>query len=258
MSLSFYKLSGAGNDFVLLASPVKSPSAFARMLCDRRSGVGADGLVILSRKPKLKLSYFNADGSEAFCGNGTRCAAWWMKRQGWVKSKEFSFETAQGPVTARITGANSAAIRMPEPRVLGKDVKLAVRGLKFTAQWLDTGVPHAVIFVEHLEDFPVVEVGRAVRRHPAFGRPGANADFVASGKAGLAVRTYERGVENETMACGTGAVASAVAAFLLGRAEPPVTVRVRSGDSLTVRFSAAVKDVWLEGPSRLVFEGRLS
>lgn len=255
--MRFAKLSGAGNDFVLLEGRVRKPGALARRLCDRREGVGADGLLIVERAPKLKLSYFNADGSEAFCGNGSRCAAWWMHRRGWAGG-EFSFSTSEGALRARVTGENSAAIRMPPPKVLKLGLTLKVLGRTLTADWLDTGVPHAVIAVKDLPSFPVVELGRAVRRHKAFGAPGANADFVTCGRKEVGLRTYERGVEDETLACGTGAVAAAVAAFLAGRVKPPVRVRVKSRQILTVRFSSrggAIEDVWLEGPAQLVFQG---
>jgi diaminopimelate epimerase len=140
-------------------------------------------------------------------------------------------------------------------------LKLTVLGRTFRAHWLDTGVPHAVIFVPRVDDIDVAALGRAVRYHKAFGRAGANADFVALERKGLSVRTYERGVEDETLACGTGATAAALAASLLGRARAPVNVRVRSGQTLRVHFirdGRGFKDVWLEGPVRLVYKGEIS
>lgn len=263
MKLKFSKLSGAGNDFVLLEGPSRpGTKSLVKTLCDRRQGVGADGVLVVSRRPRLKLSYFNADGSAAFCGNGSRCAAWWMHRHGWTAGKrEFSFGSSAGPLMARMTGPAAAAIRMPEPRIRQLGLRLSVLGRALRAQWLDTGVPHAVIFVPRLDNLDVAALGRAVRFHKTFGRAGANADFVSIDRKGLCVRTYERGVEDETLACGTGAVAAAVAAYLLGDARPPVNVRVRSGQILRVHFTPdgrGFKDVWLEGPVRLVYKGEIS
>ncbi|MBI3551987.1 MAG: diaminopimelate epimerase [Elusimicrobia bacterium] len=262
MRLSFDKLSGAGNDFVMIEAHASAKhSALARRLCDRRSGVGADGLLVVSRRPSLRLAYFNADGSEAFCGNGSRCAAWWMFRRGWTDGRrEFEFATSEGVLRSKVLGARTAAIRMPRPRVLRLGIKIKIGGRSHVAHWLDTGVPHAVVVVKRLDFFPVVEVGRALRFHKAFGRTGANVDFVAFGSRGLSVRTYERGVEDETLACGTGVVASALTASLLGKARSPVRVKVRSGQTLRVQFrreGRRFEDLWLEGPAQLVFSGEI-
>ncbi len=262
MKVSFDKLSGAGNDFVLLERKgAPSYAALARRLCDRRAGVGADGLLVVSRRPRLSLSYYNADGSAAFCGNGSRCAAWWMFQRGWTKGRRsFSFSTIEGELQAEVRGPSRLAIRMPRPKVLQMNMKIRTLGRGFTAQWLDTGVPHAVIEVSNLDRFPVVEIGRAIRFHKAFGKAGANADFVEFGKSALRVRTYERGVEDETLACGTGVTASAIAACALGKAESPVRVTVKSGQTLKVYFSRRgdkFHDLWLEGPAQLVFSGEI-
>ncbi len=263
MRLRFAKMSGAGNDFILLSQkPKRSLPALARRLCDRSVGIGADGLLLVERKPILKLSYFNADGSPAFCGNGSRCAAWWMRRQGWTGNRrKFSFSTSAGPLLAQVNGPNEIAIRMPTPKVLALGLRLKILGRKLEAHWIDTGSAHAVVPVKSVEQLPVLELGRAVRHHKAFGRQGVNADFVAFNSKGLTVRTYERGVEAETLACGTGAVAAALAAYLSGRAKPPVAVLVKSGQTLRVHFTPvgeSFEDVWLEGPARLIFEGEIN
>jgi diaminopimelate epimerase len=183
-----------------------------------------------------------------------------MFLRGWTKGRRaFEFRTSEGPLLARVLGSGRVAIRMPEARALGeKRISIAGRALK--AHWLDTGVPHAVIFVRGLERFPVERVGRAVRFHKAFGRAGANADFVELARRGLKVRTYERGVEAETLACGTGVVASALAASAIGRAASPVPVTVASGQILRVSYrrdGARFRDLWLEGPAELVFQGEI-
>ncbi|TBR22507.1 diaminopimelate epimerase [bacterium] len=251
----FWKLSGAGNDFVLVEGPLAGPKAkaLARRLCDRREGVGADGLLVAARS---RVLYLNADGSEAFCGNGARCAAWWLRRHGWGGER---FELSGVPVRAAVAGA-SARVNMPDatpPRRL----KVLAEGRTYDALFLDTGVPHAVVRVPAaaLGRFPVVTVGRALRRHRAFGRAGANVDFVAAAGKGLRLRTYERGVEDETSACGTGAVAAAVAAG--GRRSGRVRVEALGG-TLTVSFAprkdGGFTDVWLEGPVRQVFTGEVT
>lgn len=260
--MRFFKMSGAGNDFVLVERPKGgSLSKLARRLCDRRRGVGADGLLAVDRGA-LRLSYFNADGSEAFCGNGSRCAAWWMHARGWVKGREFEFKTSEGPLRARITGRETVSIRMPEPHSIRLGLKVAAAGRTWTAHSLNTGVPHAVVEVMELADFPVFEVGRALRHHKAFAPAGTNADFIRWDGKLLHVRTYERGVEDETLACGTGVAASALAGFLLGKGRPPVRVRVRGGATLKVSFKPlggnAFSDVWLEGPAEVVYSGEIA
>lgn len=267
MKLRFWKLSGAGNDFVLLDEkglPARSLAALARRLCDRREGIGADGLLLVGKAGKnLRWRYHNADGSAAFCGNGARCAAWWMFLNGWAKSRSFHVQSPEGPMSARVhPGKNPrVSLSMPDPKGLRLGLKLEVSGRKLSVHFVDTGVPHAVVLVDDLERFPVLEAGRALRRHPAFSPAGANADFVALADGRLSVRTYERGVEAETLACGTGAVASAVVAAALGKARSPVPVFTRSGERLEVSFKrgpAGFAGVRLEGPARLVFQGEVS
>ncbi|MBI4375509.1 MAG: diaminopimelate epimerase [Elusimicrobia bacterium] len=258
--MRFYKLSGAGNDFVLIRRPPGRLPALARRLCDRRGGIGADGLLAVS-PAGLRVDYLNADGSPAFCGNGARCAALWMHDHGWTKGlREFSMKTSQGRVLARVLGREKVSLRMPAPSTLRLGLRLEALGRRFKAHALDTGVPHAVVPVDDLDHFPVVETGRALRHHRAFGRAGANVDFIRVTASEVRLRTYERGVEDETLACGTGVVAAAIVARRLSRLRPPIRVRVRSGESLMVRFdggAALPSEVWLEGPCRQVFTGEI-
>ena len=260
--LRFWKLTGAGNDFVLVEAAAlrrRSPSAAARRLCDRRWGVGADGLLIVRRLAGgLGLDYFNADGSRAFCGNGTRCAAWWAWTRGWA-GRRMRLATKAGPVEASVSGRQQVTVSMPQPRAERPGLAVRAGGRRFVAHALDTGAPHAVVAVRGLEAFPVAEFGRALRRHPAFGLGGTNVDFVERAGKALCLRTYERGVEAETWACGTGAVAAAVVGWRLGWTEPPVRVRARGAD-LSVHFrgeSGAVREVRLTGPARIVFQGEV-
>jgi diaminopimelate epimerase len=162
-----------------------------------------------------------------------------------------------------VTGAERVRLRMPPAVVLARGLRLVAAGRRLRADWLDTGVPHAVVAVPSVERYPVVEVGRALRRHPAFGRAGANVDFVAMARRPMPLRTYERGVEDETLACGSGAVAAALSAHLARGARAPIALATRGGELLKVDFKPPVpgprprfEEVWLEGPARVVFEGR--
>lgn len=251
MKLRFWKLTGAGNDFVLLAGLPrgKSGPALARRLCDRRFGVGADGLLILSKRGgKVRLGYWNADGSAAFCGNGSRCAALWAAEHGWVKGSRFTLDSNRGRLEVRLTGKGRAEVKMPSPYGL-------VLNKTAGAHFVNTGVPHAVAFVPDLDKTKVAESGRKLRFHKAFGKQGANIDFVQVKASVVHLRTYERGVEDETLACGTGVVAAAFVARALGLAGSPVKVKVRSGAVLTVSFRDGVR---LEGPGEVVYTGEVS
>lgn len=257
MKIPFWKLSGAGNDFVLLSKlpKGKSGAALARSLCDRRSGVGADGLLVMTRRAtKIRLDYWNADGSPAFCGNGSRCAVLWALTMGWFKGRTFTLETNRGPLTARLTGKGRAEVSMPAPKDLRLGRILNVAGHPLPVHSVDTGVPHAVVFVPDIDKIDVACVGRVLRFHKIFGRTGANVNFVEIRKRDLFIRTYERGVEAETFSCGTGIVASAFVARVLGFGVSPIRVTGRRGDALAVSFNEGPR---LEGPGRIVFTGEV-
>lgn len=266
--LPFTKLSGAGNDFVLVdgALPrLPSAPALARKLCCRRSGIGADGLLIVRRHGRGNLpavAYYNADGSAAFCGNGTRCAAWWAHLRRWT-GRRFQMQTMIGPVAAEITGPEKVRLTMPLPKNYRWNLRLAAAGRLWKAHFLEVGVPHAVVEVKKIEPFPVVELGRALRHYKAFRPHGANIDFILKPKTGktgllLPIRTYERGVEDETLACGTGAVASAFCVYSLYGTRSPVRIATRGGDVLKADFKTVqgrLAEAWLEGPARITFQG---
>jgi diaminopimelate epimerase len=265
--LSFTKLSGAGNDFILVdgSLPRLPPApALARRLCCRRSGVGADGLLVV-RRDGPSVAYYNADGSKAFCGNGTRCAAWWMHLRRWA-GRDFSMRTISGPVAAQITGSERVRLTMPLPKSFRWNLRLAAAGRIWKTHFLEVGVPHAVVEVEKIDPFPIVEIGRALRHHKAFRPHGANIDFILKSRVGktrkpLPIRTYERGVEDETLACGTGAVASAFCAYFLYGAPSPVRIATRGGDVLTADFKTVrdqLTEAWLEGPARITFQGEVT
>lgn len=253
MKIKFWKLSGAGNDFVLLNGLPKgrSGAALAKALCDRHFGVGADGLLIMSRRNgATRLDYWNADGSAAFCGNGSRSGVVWAAAQGWLKGKSFDVKTNRGTLSARLTGAGRAEVQMPAP----KNLKLGLKIGSMLVHFVDTGVPHAVVFVPHIDAVDVDGLGRELRFHKRFGKAGANVNFVERRKNELLIRTYERGVEGETLACGTGIVASAFIARVLGFDSLPVPVRARGG-MLSVSFDRKAR---LEGPVAITFTGEVS
>ena len=260
--ISFTKMSGAGNDFVLIEAPKKKFSrswpAVARTLCARSKSIGADGLLVVWRRGP-RLEYYNADGSRAFCGNGSRCAAWWMFTRGWIR-QDFRLRSSQGAIIGRVIGKEQVRIRMPSPSNIRLGLALKALGRVYRAAAIDTGVPHAVVAVRSLDDFPVVDVGRALRNHRAFAPKGANVNFVSVGPDSVRLRTYERGVEDETLACGTGAAAAALIANAWSKRASPVRIVARGG-VLLVRFqrfkNGALGDVWLEGPAQIIFEGEV-
>ena len=262
--IKFWKLSGAGNDFVLLPAGRLKAAALkklARALCPRGTAVGADGLLVVAKRGlgEVSVRYFNADGSEAFCGNGSRCAAWWAYRQG-LAGKKFFLLTAAGRLPAEIISAERVRMGMPDVR----GAKLFFKG-KFPAavkalHFLNTGVPHAVVPVGELRRLDVDSLGRALRGNPAFGPAGANVNFVRVSGGRAEVRTYERGVEAETLACGTGLTACAVALALAGRLRPPVELTARSGEKFSVWLKPegdGASGIAIEGPARIVFTGEI-
>jgi diaminopimelate epimerase len=258
MNVPFWKMSGAGNDFVLLSGAPRgfAGPALARRLCDRRRGVGADGLLIVARRPKsVRVDYWNADGSAAFCGNGARCAALWAASRGWAKERRFALDTNRGLLGVRLTGKHRADVAMPEPKNMRLGLELTARGKTWAAHFVNAGVPHAVVFVADVEKTDVRALGRELRFHKAFGRAGANVDFVQFHGSTIRLRTYERGVEDETLACGTGVVAAAAVARALGKVRDSAKVSVRSGDVLKVTFGGGVR---LEGPGETVFSGEVA
>ncbi len=268
-SVPFTKMSGAGNDFLVVEGlPGVNYPRLARSICRRTDGVGADGLLVLlpSRRADFRMRIINADGSEAeMCGNGARCLALYIAARHKPAGLSFVIETLAGPVAARVSGGR-AAVCLGRPRGIRLERPLTLRGRGIHVDELDTGVPHAVVFVEDLAAVDVGRIGAAIREHRAFAPRGTNVDFVEQLDGDrIAVRTYERGVEAETRACGTGAAAAAVAAALRGRpsdagrrVRESIEVRTSGGEVLRVGFPRdgdVVGEVWLEGGVRFVAEG---
>jgi diaminopimelate epimerase len=264
--IAFTKMSGTGNDFIVVDAfhqPIEADwSRFASTFCPRRTGVGVDGLLVLSPNDKVDFTYriFNADGSEAeMCGNGARCAAAFAVRHG-IAGKSMAFSTLAGIVEARVN-PEDVSIRVTDPRDLRKDISIDVDGRPYQVWFVNTGVPHAIVFTDCIDEVPVDSLGRAIRHHAAFSPSGTNVDFVqkASGSS-IRVRTYERGVEGETLACGTGAVASAVVSHAAGKVSgSPVEVGMPGGN-LKIGLSTdhgEYRDVWLTGEVSFIFTGTI-
>lgn len=263
--LTFTKMNGAGNDFVMLdnrdGSLALDRAQIAR-LCDRHRGVGADGLLMIEPAQNgadYRMRYYNADGGEAeMCGNGARCFARFAQKVA-GRADAIAFETMAGVITAKFFG-DLVQIQMSEPHSLRLGDTLDVAGEKLTVHSLNTGVPHAVVFVDDLEKVDVRKLGAGLRYHPHFAPKGTNANFVQKvGPQAIAIRTYERGVEDETLACGTGMVACALIFHELTGAASPVHVKVRGGDTLEIGFEqdgATYRQVTLTGPADFTFEGQ--
>ena len=265
--IDFTKMSGTGNDFILIdhRTPFlarEEMPAFARAVCERRVSAGADGLIFIepSDIADFRWQFLNGDGSWAeMCGNGARCAARFAFALG-IAPARMRFETVAGLIEAEVTG-QSVKLKMTAPTGLRLQEKLTVNGQEQVVHSLNTGVPHAVLFGEDIAREPVLELGRSIRFHEHFQPAGTNVNFVQQlGARALSVRTYERGVEGETLACGTGAVAAAIIAGLLGQVQPPVAVTTSGGEQLTIHYALAgqeINEVYLEGPANFIYEGRL-
>lgn len=261
----FSKYSGCGNDFILIDNrtnvfPTQDQALISR-LCHRHFGIGADGLILLenSAKADFRMRIFNADGSEAeMCGNGIRCLVKFAEEMG-LPIQSALIETMMEVIQTSVY-QNNVQICFSSPKEIKWSHSLAVNGEKMTVHHLDTGVPHAVLFVSDLENQNHMAYAPLLRHHPDFSPRGANVNFVSFSKDNsLRIRTYERGVEQETLACGTGAVASALAAAHLHQLESPVEVITRSQEKLVVAFekgSCGFKKISLAGPASFIFKGQ--
>jgi diaminopimelate epimerase len=267
--LEFEKMSGTGNDFVIIDNrnnvvPVEEQSVFAAKICRRMFSVGADGLILIERSDKADFgwSFYNTDGSLAdMCGNGARCAARFAYRHN-IAGAKMCFATSAGLIEAEVLEDEIIRLQMTQPFDFRLGLSMNLGGEERPVAFVNTGVPHAVIFVDD-EDIPVKKLGRKVRFHELFEPKGANANFARIlGDGRLEVRTYERGVEDETMACGTGAVAAALFATMQKGMESPVEVVTSGGEELTVIFDLldgpVAENVFLQGPARCIYEGKLT
>ena len=266
-TIEFWKMSGSGNDFILIDNRDRriaddAMGSLVKKICRRRESVGADGVIFLIESERFDFGwrFLNADGGEVeMCGNGARCVARFAYLKGIAESK-MTFETLAGPVAAEVTG-QLVKVTMPKPSGLKMDIDLPLETGWQTVDFVNTGVPHVVIQVDSLSDYPVFQQGKRIRQHPMFSPEGTNANFIQIiGPDLLEIRTYERGVENETLACGTGAVAAALVSAARGMVESPVRAKTQGGEELRISFHKEQDEfthVWFEGKTVIVYQGQL-
>ncbi len=269
--IEFNKMVASGNDFIVtdnrrnqLAVKDSQLSDFARKLCDRKFGIGADGLLIIdkSRNADLRMRIFNPDGSEAeMCGNGLRCAALWAKSKIKNKKSKISIDTKAGILEA-VVSKDLVKVKMTDPKDLKLNIPLNINGEKYEVNFVNTGVPHTILFVNDIRNTNVRGLGKIIRFHPRFLPNGTNVDFVKlENKKHIISRTYERGVEDETLACGTGATAAALITglkFNIRGSDCKIEVKTQSGEMLKIYFDNLkdkITNVYLEGRAEIVYKG---
>jgi diaminopimelate epimerase len=266
--VSFFKMSGSGNDFIIIDNrngvvDIDDLPGFIRKVCRRKMSVGADGFILIepSDKADFKWRFYNSDGSKAeMCGNGARCAARFAFVNG-IAGQTMSFETDAGIIEGQVTD-DRAKVKMPDPADLRLDYTIALKAGPEKVSSVNTGVPHVVIVKDTVEDIDVFGLGREIRHHEAFAPAGTNVNFICrQGQGKLAIRTYERGVEDETLACGTGSIAGALIASCRTSWPSPINLVTRSEESLTIYFSrteGVFNDIYLEGDARIIYTGKLA
>lgn len=265
-AIPFYKMQGSGNDFILFdnrtlgLSPKEMPE-WAKALCPRAFAVGGDGMIFLdpadSDDLDFKWHFFNSDGSRAeMCGNGSRCASLLAYKIGLAGNAQV-FGTDAGPVRARVLNSGLIKVQLTPPQGMRLGISLILEdGRDFEVHYINTGVPHAIIVCENVKEMNVKKTGRAVRLHSEFSPSGTNVNFIqVKDRHHIILRTYERGVEDETFACGTGAAACAVAGGAMGLLDSPVRVVTSGGEELFIDFDR--DDVFLTGKATLVYKGEL-
>lgn len=259
MQIQFYKYQGTGNDFIMIdnrSGSIALDDVQIKQLCSRRFGVGADGLILLELEPGVdfKMVYYNSDGApSSMCGNGGRCIAAFAKKLGVIANKA-TFVAVDGLHEVEINELGLVSLKMG-------DVKFIER--RENDFYLNTGSPHYVKFVEGVEGYPVLQEGRAIRNSPAFAEEGTNVNFIEKKEEALFVRTYERGVEEETYSCGTGVTAAALVAAIVGMATTKNNCLIRTlGGDLEVSFERVLEqnfyNIWLKGPAEFVYKGELT
>lgn len=266
---SFVKMAGGGNDFIMLDGRNQTFSDLrdlAARACMRGLGIGADGLIVLntgSETADVRMIYFNSDGSRAdFCANGTRCAARFAVLEG-LAGREMTIEADCGVVSATLLDDDRVILEVagPEAPRLDRQLDLGEDGFA-TGVTMILGVPHFVEFVDGIWDIDVAGRGRSIRQHPELAPDGANANFVqVHGRDRIDIRTFERGVEGETLSCGSGVIAGVAASALTGRVDSPLTVRTRSGIDYEAAFeigSGGISKLTLIGDARVVYEGTMT
>lgn len=276
MDTPFFKMHGAGNDFVMFDNRSGNLTPYMPQvvpaLCNRHFGIGADGVILIEagQHADYFMRYYNADGTLAdMCGNGGRCVGLLAHHLGLVAAKH-QFEAESGRYSITVNDSESATLTMPKPSEIRLYERVSLEKNELEAHFIHTGVPHLVYFLNDLAHYDVVSWGRKLRQHDQFAPAGCNVDFVEHIEGNLyGIRTYERGVEDETLACGTGIVAAALAVGMVHKRPAPIRLLTRSGDTLTVDVdmptglsvdelaAAHIASIQLTGPARIVFEGRV-
>ena len=264
--IKFTKAVATGNDFIIVDNrdnsvPEKVKPVLAKKICDRKKSIGADGLLFVesSERRDFKMRVFNSDGSEAqMCGNGSRCIALFAATKNIAKREKMTIETLAGTIDASVEG-DIVKVKLTDPKDIKWNFCLMINKCPYKVNFVDTGVPHVIHFVDDLESVDIKNLGSYMRHHGEFAPEGTNADFVKIlDKNTIKIRTYERGVEDETLACGTGAAASAIISAEAEKMSSPVTVETQSGEKVKVYFDIIdgnFKNVYLEGKAQLLSEG---
>ncbi len=275
----FTKMSGAGNDFVFIDERENPGITFStdliKKLCNRKSGIGSDGLIFIKDKKDFdfEMKYFNADGTtNTLCGNGARCAIKYANDTGRLKSTTTLFQSEGLNYTGKVLNDELIKFDFNPPQKIKLNFKVKAAEQLITANYADTGSPHVVIKIndvledplnplsnyDQLLEFPVYEIGKEIRNLPEFAPGGTNVNFIKIVNDSILIRTYERGVENETLACGTGSVAAAVIGNLVDGLEPPIKLITKSGEHLTVDFknnNTNIENISLTGSAKIIFIG---
>lgn len=278
-NILFTKMSGAGNDFIFIdknLNPGFHPaSEVIKKLCDRRNGIGADGLIqILDNDAyDFEMLYFNADGSTgSLCGNGARCAIWFANTTKRLRDGKAKFISVGKEYSGEVIDTELVKFNLNPPSKIKFNFRISAFGQLIKSNYADTGSPHVIIkisdiqknasipniYFDDINEVPVYQIGREIRYHSDFAPDGTNVNFVDVVDKEILIRTYERGVENETLACGTGSVAAAIVCSVTDKLTPPVTLKTFGGDKLIVNFEVEnqrVKNPSLTGPAKIIFEG---
>jgi diaminopimelate epimerase len=279
--INFIKMSGAGNDFIVFDKDIypdlKLDSRIIKKLCDRRNGIGADGVITMTGKSSYDFSmeYFNADGSTgSLCGNGSRCAIKFAQETGRIKNRKAKFISNDMVYSGEILDSEKIKFFLNKPERIKLNFKIFVHNQVLNINFINTGSPHVVInvndilknpveaesFYENPDEVPVIDIGKEIRYHKEFSPEGTNVNFIKVRKEKVIMRTYERGVEDETLACGTGAVAVAIISYLNYGIKPPINVLTRGGETLIVDFNYENKEfskLALIGSAKIVFTGEI-
>lgn len=265
--IPFFKMSGSGNDFIIIdhRNQFIDERILAHLItgvCRRKLSVGADGFILIENSDRhdFKWRFYNSDGSRAeMCGNGARCAARFARLNG-IAGSEVTFETDAGVISAQIKGER-VKVNMPDPTDLRLDLTIELEAGSMLVSSVNTGVPHVIVLRDQVDHLEVVNIGREIRYHRDFAPAGTNVNFICQNdRNAIAIRTYERGVEDETLACGTGSIASALVAARKLNMTSPVSIKTRSGEYLTIYFvetNGRFHHIYMEGDARVIYAGKL-